>query len=228
MHRIVFIGPAGSGKGTQGALVGKYYNIPVISTGKLLRSRVKKGDEIGKYISDLINRGVYVSNEVILNLLSERLANDDCANGFILDGFPRNVEQATMLGEHLGSKGIDAAFVLDVPRDGLLSRITGRHECSVCGSVYHKFFCKPKIEGICDVCGSNDMLMRADDSNNEAINRRLDTYEGVSKAMVEYYREKNLIYFVDALRSIQEVFEEIISILDNLNVNNNIGGAVVG
>jgi adenylate kinase len=226
--RIVFIGPAGSGKGTQGTLVEKHYNIPLISTGKLLRSRVTKGDDFGNYISSLINKGIYVSNEIILSLLAERLENDDCSRGFILDGFPRNVEQAVMLDKYLSPNEIDAAIVLKVPRTVLLDRITGRHECSTCGSVYNKFFYRPKIDGICDVCGSNDMLMRADDNDSETINRRLDTYDSMAKAMVDYYTEKNLIYFVDALKSIQEVFEEVRVILDNLSFSNKIGEVTVG
>ncbi|MDR3078836.1 MAG: nucleoside monophosphate kinase [Rickettsiales bacterium] len=228
MARIVFIGPAGSGKGTQGALVSKYYGIPVISTGQLLRTRVKEGDDFGRQISSLINRGIYVSNDIILSLLAERLAKEDCAGGFIIDGFPRNVEQAVMLGEHLGPRGIDAAIVLNVPREVLFDRISGRHECGTCGTVYNKFFCRPRIEGVCDICGSNDLLMRDDDTDAETINRRLDTYEGMSKAMVDYYTEKNLIYSVDAVRSIQEVFKDIRNILDSVDVNNKFSEVTVG
>ncbi|MDR1425782.1 MAG: nucleoside monophosphate kinase [Rickettsiales bacterium] len=220
MSKIVFIGPAGSGKGTQGLLTSKYYNIPLISTGNLLRKRVKDGDEFGRYINDLISKGVYVSNEIILSLLAERLAADDCLNGFILDGFPRNVDQAAALKKHLEPQDIDAAIVLNVPRNILLERITGRHECNICGSVYNKFTCKPKIEGVCDVCGSNDMLMRADDNNDEAINRRLDFYDSISEALIDYYRERNLIYFIDAIKDIKEVFGDIRFVLDNLNVAN--------
>jgi adenylate kinase len=226
--KIVFIGPAGSGKGTQSALVSKYYGIPVISTGQLLRKRVKEGDDFGTYISSLINKGIYVSNDIILSLLSERLAKDDCSKGFIIDGFPRNVEQAVMLGEHLGLNGIDAAIVLNVPREMLFDRVSGRHECGTCSTVYNKFFCKPKIEGVCDICGSNDLLMRDDDTDMETINRRLDTYENMSKAMVEYYTEKNLIYSVDAIRSIQKVFEDVRTILDSLVVNNKVNEVTVG
>lgn len=228
MARIVFIGPAGSGKGTQGALVSKYYGIPVISTGQLLRTRVKEGDDFGRQISSLINRGIYVSNDIILSLLAERLAKEDCAGGFIIDGFPRNVEQAVMLGEHLGPRGIDAAIVLNVPREVLFDRISGRHECGTCGTVYNKFFCRPRIEGVCDICGSNDLLMRDDDTDAETINRRLDTYESMSKAMVDYYTEKNLIYSVDAVRSIQEVFKDIRNILDSVDVNNKFSEVTVG
>lgn len=220
MFRIILLGPAGSGKGTQGALLAQKYGIPVISTGCLLREKIKIGDELGKQINKAISAGNCVSNELIFDILGQRLEKDNCKNGFILDGFPRNIDQAIELEKKfLNGSEVDAVLVLDIPRDVVFKRTSGRYECSNCKKMYNRFFSNTKIKDVCDKCGSTSFFIRSDDANVDAINRRLDIYEKMSNEMIGYYREKNLIYSIDALKTIEEVNQDIENILNNLNIN---------
>jgi adenylate kinase len=216
MLRIIFVGPAGSGKGTQGALITKHYGIPVVSTGQLLREKAKDGDELGQSINDIITRGCFVDDSLIFDMLKERLARDDCKDGFIIDGFPRNISQAKILDEFLGESAIDAVIVLHITRDDILKRMLGRFECNVCRKMYNKFYNNTKADGVCDVCGSADFMIRSDDSNIHAITKRLDLYDKMSKEIIDYYTKKDLIYSINALKSVQEISEEIENILRGL------------
>lgn len=220
MARIIMMGPAGSGKGTQSVMISKQYNIPIISTGDLLRERIKMEDELGKKLNEEISKGLIVSLEIIMSILCSRLEMDDCQNGFILDGFPRTVEQAIELEKLLkqDNTAIDAVLVLDVPRDVVVKRISGRFECKNCKQIYNKFYNNTKVDGICDICGSNEFNVRKDDSNIAAINKRLDIYEEMSDKIIEYYNKKNLIFHVNALKSIEEISQDIKNILIN-NIN---------
>ncbi len=220
MLRIILLGPAGSGKGTQGSLISQRYRIPVISTGCLLREKIKAGDELGRQINSIISAGNYVSNDLIFDILGERLKRDDCKEGFILDGFPRNIEQAIELeNKFLGGSEIDAILVFNIPRDIVFKRTSGRFECNSCKKMYNRFFNDTKVKGVCDICGSTDFFIRSDDANVDAINRRLDIYKKMSNEIIGHYSSKNLIYYVDALKGIDEVNQDINKILDNLYIN---------
>lgn len=220
MFRIILLGPAGSGKGTQGSLISQRYGIPVISTGCLLREKIKVGDELGKQINYIISAGNCVSNDLIFDILGERLKKNDCKKGFILDGFPRNVEQAIELeNRFLKDSNVDAVLVFDIPRDIVFKRTSGRFECNVCKRMYNKFFNDTKVKGICDNCGSTDFFIRSDDANLDAINRRLDIYERMSDEITTFYDNKNIIYHINALGSINEINQSILEVLENLNIN---------
>ena len=220
MFRIILLGPAGSGKGTQGSLISQRYHIPVISTGCLFRERIKAGDELGKQLNLTISAGNYVSNDLVFDILGERLKGEDCKEGFILDGFPRNIEQAIELkNRFLGGSEVDAIITFNIPRDVVFKRTSGRFECNSCKKMYNRFFKDTKVKGVCDVCGSTDFFIRPDDADVDAINRRLDIYEEMSSKIIEHYSSKNLIYYVDALKSIDEINQDIIKILDNLDIN---------
>lgn len=216
---LIMMGPAGSGKGTQATLISQQYNIPVISTGCLLREKVKDGDELGEKINNFISKGFIVSNEIMFDILYNRLKENDCKNGFILDGFPRTIEQAIELEKFLEEfkAKINGVLVLDIPKDVVFKRTSGRFECKNCKKVYNKFFNNLKIEGVCDVCGSKDFFIRTDDSDLNAINKRLDIYEKMSREIINYYDKKNLIYFINALKSIEEIKQDIKNILININ-----------
>lgn len=216
MFKIVMMGPAGSGKGTQSNLISQRYGLPEISTGTLLRNKVKDGDELGQKIDKIISSGDVVSDDLVFSILKEKL--ESCKNGFILDGFPRNINQAIELDEYLGSDGITHVLVLDVPEDIVIKRISGRFECKKCRKVYNRFFNNTKIEGVCDVCGSTDFSVRSDDENLKAIEKRLAIYNDMSKNIIEYYSKKNLIYFINGLKSIESISEDIENILVN-NIN---------
>ncbi|MDR2778502.1 MAG: nucleoside monophosphate kinase [Rickettsiales bacterium] len=216
MLRIIFIGPAGSGKGTQSAFITGRYGIPVVSTGWLLREKAKDNDKLARHIDDTIASGGLIDDELIFGMLKERLAKDDCKNGFIIDGFPRNISQARILDEFLGESAVDAVIVLKIMRDVVLKRMLGRFECSSCSKMYNKFYDNTRVDGICDFCGSTNFLIRNDDSNIHAIIKRLDLYDKMSKEIIGYYDEKDLIYSIDALKNVQEISKEIEDILSKL------------
>jgi adenylate kinase len=213
MPRIVFLGPASCGKSTQGAILTQRYRIPVISTGRLLRGRAEVNDEMGRKIGDMLVEGHCVSDDVVTDILRQRLMEADCQSGFVLDGFPRNGEQAMRLKNILGVQQLDAVIVLQLPREQVFQRVSGRFECSSCHTIYNKIFHPPQMKNVCDKCGSTHFLTRSDDVQTNTITRRLDIYEQMLSEIVAYYSEKNLIYFVNALKSIQEVSEEIEKIL---------------
>ena len=215
MFRIVMMGPAGSGKGTQSALISQKYGIPEISTGALLRQKVKDGDELGKKIDEIISSGNVVEDDLVFSILKERLEKEDCKKGFILDGFPRNSHQAIELEEYLKSRNIniDYVLVLDVPDDIVIKRISGRFECKKCGKIYNKFFGNTKTEGVCDVCGSTDFSVRKDDQDLMAIQKRLNIYKTMSNDIIDYYNKKNLIYIINGLKNIDDINKDIENIL---------------
>ena len=195
MKNIIFIAPPAAGKGTQSKLVSHTYNIPHISTGDLLRDEVATGSVMGKYLQEEMNKGGLISDDTIINLLRTRINQVDCNKGYILDGYPRNVEQAKIYDNMMHDLGRDVGIVIfmDIDRDLALKRTVGRMICSSCGASYNKDVesLQPKIEGICDICG-HSLTVRSDDTL-ETARKRYDTYMNETAPLIEYYRNKGIL-----------------------------------
>jgi len=204
--RLILLGPPGAGKGTQAAWLKESYAIPQLSTGEMLREAVAKGTEVGREAKSIMEAGQLVSDEIINRIVAERIDQPDCANGFILDGFPRTVPQAEALDHMLAERGVhlDAVIEFHVDHDALVERISGRFSCAKCGAGYHDGFKPTKIPGVCDVCGSTEFVRRQDD-NAETVAARLDAYEAQTAPLLPFYRSKGLIRTVDGMAPIDEV-----------------------
>jgi adenylate kinase len=211
---IVFLGPPGAGKGTQAKILIERYGIPQISTGDMLREHRAKGTELGKKAQEYMDRGQLVPDEIILGMVKERLSQPDCQKGFILDGFPRTVAQAEALDKLLSEMGkkLDFALALIVPDELLVERLTGRRTCKNCGMMYHIKYKPPKVEGKCDVCGG-ELYQRPDD-NEETVRNRLKVYHEQTAPLIEYYKNKGILREIDGSKSIEEITQQIISILE--------------
>jgi adenylate kinase len=211
---IVFLGPPGAGKGTQAKILIERYGIPQISTGDMLREHRAKGTELGKKAQEYMDKGQLVPDEIILGMVKERLSQPDCQKGFILDGFPRTVAQAEALDKLLSEMGrkLDFALALIVPDDLLVERLTGRRTCKNCGMMYHIKYKPPKVEGKCDVCGG-ELYQRPDD-NEETVRNRLKVYHEQTAPLIEYYKNKGILREIDGSKSIEEITQQIISILE--------------
>ncbi|MGV6857487.1 MAG: adenylate kinase [bacterium] len=214
--RLVLLGAPGSGKGTQAQKLVDRYEIPQISTGDLLRAAVKSGSELGKKAKAAMDTGALVTDDIVLGMIKERLNEPDTKNGFILDGFPRNMAQAEALDALLQEveQPLDTALLIDVPLDLLLKRLTGRLTCSQCGAVFNKFTSPPKVEGVCDVCGG-ELIHRADD-NEETISKRLKVYEEQTAPLIEYYRDGRLLE-VNGDGEVETIYNTIVSKLDAIS-----------
>jgi len=211
---IVFLGPPGAGKGTQAKILIERYGIPQISTGDMLREHRAKGTELGKQAQEYMDRGQLVPDEIILGMVKERLSQPDCERGFILDGFPRTVAQAEALDRILAEMGkeLNFALALIVPDELLVERLTGRRTCKNCGMMYHIKYKPPKVEGKCDVCGGQ-LYQRADD-NEETVRNRLMVYHEQTAPLIEYYKNKGILREIDGSKSIEEITQQLISILE--------------
>lgn len=211
MRNIILIAPQAAGKGTQADKIKDKYNLAYISTGDILRARALINDDLGNEINNLISNGLFVSSKLIYQLIEEKITSDDCKNGYILDGFPRNIEQAIEYDKILSKYNFDIGHVilLDVSREEVTKRIVGRRICSDCGANYNINYDsqKPKQDMVCDKC-SGKLIQRSDD-NEEAITKRLDTYYEKTEPLVEYYENKNVLYKVDGSKDPDEVFEQI-------------------
>ena len=208
--RIVLLGAPGSGKGTQAQRLTDIYNIPQISTGDLLRAAVAAGTELGKQAKVAMDSGGLVSDDIVLGMIRERLQQSDAANGFILDGFPRNLSQAASLDKLLAEVGqpIDAGLLIDVDFDILLKRLTGRLSCKDCSTVYNRYFSPPTKEGVCDKCGSTNLYHRADD-NEETIGNRLKVYEEDTAPLINYYADQGLLKRVNGIGEMEDITKAI-------------------
>lgn len=216
MRNLILLAPPAAGKGTQSDLLEKRYHLVHISTGDLLREAEKKEDELGKYIKETIAKGEFISDDIIYEMLENRINSPDCKNGFILDGFPRNMEQAIHYEEILKKLNISLGYVfqLDAPYDILEERMIGRRLCKNCGSVYNVNIeeSKPKVENVCDKCGG--VLYQRTDDNESSFKVRYDTYMEKTKPLIDYYKEKGNLYVIDSSKSKEEAFDQMKKILD--------------
>jgi adenylate kinase len=209
MMRLILLGAPGSGKGTQGDLLVARYGVPRISTGDMLRAAVAQGSELGRKAKKHMDAGGLVPDALVLGIVRERLSQGDTAKGFLLDGFPRNTAQAEALDsvlEEIGS-GIDAAVLIDVPREELIRRLTGRRLCPVCQTAYHIESNPPKRAGVCDRDGAK--LIRRDDDKEEVVAERLRVYERQTRPLIEYYKQRGVLVAIDGTGTVQEIFDRI-------------------
>jgi len=207
--RIVMLGPPGSGKGTQAAKLSSHFAIPHIATGDMLRRAVAARTELGRKAEEYMRRGDLVPDDLVIAMTLERLGEEDCRNGFILDGFPRTVPQAKALEEKVN---LDAVVNIAVDRDEIVKRFAGRRVCTDCEAVYHIVSNPPKVDGVCDVCGGK--LVQREDDREEVVRERFRTYEEKTKPLVEYYRERSLLVTVDGAGGIEETFSLILNALE--------------
>ena len=208
------LGAPGAGKGTQAKMIAEKFGIPHISTGDIFRANIKNQTELGKKAKAYLDEGTLVPDELTCDLVVDRIANEDCAKGYILDGFPRTIPQAEALTKALAQDGgaIDYAIDVDVPDSDIVRRLSGRRVCLKCGATYHTSFNPPREEGICDSCG--EALVHRDDDKPETIQKRLDVYHSQTQPLIEYYHEAGCMYKVDGTRSLEDVFASICAILE--------------
>ena len=211
--RIIMLGAPGAGKGTQAKKIAEKYQIPHISTGDIFRANIKNGTELGNKAKTYMDQGLLVPDELTCDLVVDRIQQDDCANGYVLDGFPRTIPQAEALTkalENLNSK-IDYAVNVEVPDSNIVHRMGGRRACLACGCTYHVEYNAPKVEGICDVCGAK--LVLRDDDKPETVQKRLNVYHDQTQPLIDYYKEKGVLHSVDGTKDMEEVFQSITEIL---------------
>ena len=209
---IILFGPPGAGKGTQAKKMVDYYGIPQISTGDILRANVREGTELGLAAKGYMDKGELVPDEVLIGIIKNRLKEQDCEKGFILDGYPRTIPQADALAVILDEidKPIDVVLNLEVPDEELVERISGRLMCN-CGASYHRTFNPPKKDGVCDICGS-EVFQRADDKE-EAVQNRLNVYKKQTEPLIDYYAKQGILVTLDGTKDINEVFGDIKAVL---------------
>ena len=210
MLRAVLLGPPGAGKGTQAVRLVEKYEIPHISTGDIFRKNIKEGTELGKKAQEYMNAGALVPDELVVDLVKDRLQQDDCKNGFLLDGFPRTIFQAEKLDEFLSESNLkmDIVINLKVEKEALIKRLTGRRVCKDCGASYHIVNIPPKKEGVCDICGGE--LIQSRDDNIETVENRINVYEEQTAPLIGYYKEAGSLVDFDGEASLDEVFDAIV------------------
>lgn len=211
--KIIMLGAPGAGKGTQAQMIADKYKVPHISTGDILRANVKNGTELGMEAKKYMDQGLLVPDELTIKILLDRVAQEDCQNGYVLDGFPRTIPQANVLEEALNKIGdkIDFAINVDVPDEHIVRRMGGRRACLSCGATYHIEHVPPKAEGICDKCGKE--LVLRDDDKPETVKNRLDVYHEQTQPLIEFYGKKGVLKTIDGTVDMQDVFAAIVSIL---------------
>ena len=211
--KIIMLGAPGAGKGTQAKQIAAKYEIPHISTGDIFRANIKNGTELGKKAKEYMDQGMLVPDELTCDLVMDRIAQDDCVKGFVLDGFPRTIPQAEALTNALNKIGqsMDYAIDVDVPDENIVNRMSGRRACLNCGATYHIVFNPTKTEGVCDACG-NETVLR-DDDKPETVQKRLTVYHDQTQPLIDYYRNMNILKSVDGTKPMDEVFSDIVAIL---------------
>ena len=211
--KIIMLGAPGAGKGTQAKMIADKYSIPHISTGDIFRTNIKNGTELGKKAKTYMDQGLLVPDELVVDLVVDRVGQEDCANGYVLDGFPRTIPQAESLDaalEKLGSK-VDYAINVEVPDENIVRRMSGRRACVACGATYHIVHIPTKVEGICDRCGS-ELILR-DDDKPETVKKRLAVYHEQTQPLIDYYNNKKVLVEVDGTKDMNDVFADIVKIL---------------
>ncbi|MCD7866114.1 MAG: adenylate kinase [Clostridiales bacterium] len=212
--KIIMLGAPGAGKGTQAKMIADKYGIPHISTGDIFRANLKAGTELGQKAKVYMDQGLLVPDELTCDLVVDRISNEDCKDGFILDGFPRTIPQAECLTNALDERGegMDFAVDVDVPDENIITRMSGRRACINCGATYHIINIPTKVEGICDRCGS-EVVLRADDEP-ETVKKRLDVYHAQTQPLIDYYKKQGILKTVDGTQPMETVFENIIALLE--------------
>lgn len=211
--KIIMLGAPGAGKGTQAKQIAGKYSIPHISTGDIFRANIKNGTDLGKKAKEYMDQGLLVPDELTCDLVMDRIQQDDCKNGFVLDGFPRTIPQAEALDAALTKIGekMDYAIDVDVPDENIVNRMSGRRACLDCGATYHIVSLPPKTEGKCDHCGS-DLVLREDDKP-ETVQKRLTVYHDQTQPLIDYYKNQGILKFVDGTQPMEAVFTAITDIL---------------
>lgn len=211
--KIIMLGAPGAGKGTQAKMIAEKYSIPHISTGDIFRANIKNGTELGKKAKSYMDKGQLVPDELTLDLIMDRFKEDDCKNGYVLDGFPRTIPQAEALDKALETAGekVDFAIDVDVPDENIVKRMGGRRACVNCGATYHIVYSPTKVEGKCDKCGE-DLIVREDDKP-ETVLSRLDVYHTQTQPLIDYYKNQGILKTVDGTVDMKDVFNAIVDIL---------------
>lgn len=211
--KIIMLGAPGAGKGTQAKMIADKYGVPHISTGDIFRANIKNGTELGMEAKKYMDQGLLVPDELTVKILLDRVANDDCKNGYVLDGFPRTIPQAEVLDNALNELGdkIDFAINVDVPDENIINRMSGRRACLSCGATYHIEHIPPKAEGICDRCGK-ELILR-DDDKPETVKNRLGVYHEQTQPLIDFYEKKGVLQSVDGTIPMEDVFQSIVNIL---------------
>lgn len=211
--KIIMLGAPGAGKGTQAKRIAEKYTIPHISTGDIFRANIKNGTELGQKAKQYMDQGLLVPDELTCDLVMDRIQQDDCKNGFVLDGFPRTIPQAEALDEALTKIGqkMDYAIDVDVPDENIVNRMGGRRACLSCGATYHVEFNPTKQEGICDACGAQTVLR--DDDKPETVQKRLSVYHDQTQPLIDYYSRQGILKSVDGTQPMEAVFDAIVGIL---------------
>lgn len=211
--KIIMLGAPGAGKGTQAEMICEKYNIPHVSTGDIFRANIKNGTALGMEAKQYMDKGLLVPDELTVKILLDRVAQDDCKNGYVLDGFPRTIPQAEVLDKALTDLNdkVDFAINVDVPDENIINRMSGRRACVSCGATYHIEYAAPKKEGICDKCGA-ELILRNDDKP-ETVKNRLNVYHEQTQPLIEYYGKKGILKEVDGTKAMNDVFAAIVNIL---------------
>ena len=217
---MVLLGAPGAGKGTQATLISQAYHLPHISTGDILREAVEKKTELGLQAKNFMDSGQLVPDELVINIVKERLTATDCDGGFILDGFPRTVAQAEVLQKVLEKMGkkLDVVLDVEVGTDELLRRLTQRRQCQSCGKIYHLSYNPPSFEGICDKCGGR--LYQREDDQEIAIKKRLEEYVKKTQPLISYYKNINILQIIDGKQATEQVFSDIERVLEAIGHDN--------
>lgn len=211
--KIIMLGAPGAGKGTQAKKIAEKYSIPHISTGDIFRVNIKNGTELGKKAKTYMDQGLLVPDELVVDLVVDRVKQDDCSNGYVLDGFPRTIPQAEALDKALAAMGeaMDYAINVEVPDENIVRRMSGRRACVDCGATYHIVYAPTNEENICDNC-HGELILREDDKP-ETVQKRLNVYHDQTQPLIDYYTEKNILVEVDGTVDIDEVFAAIVNVL---------------
>lgn len=212
--KIVMLGAPGAGKGTQAKMIADKYSIPHVSTGDIFRANIKEGTALGLEAKSYMDQGKLVPDELTVRILLDRVAKDDCKNGYVLDGFPRTIPQAEVLKDALAKQNdkIDFAIDVDVPDENIVKRMSGRRACVTCGATYHIEHVPPKKEGICDKCGS-ELILRDDDKPETVLNR-LKVYHEQTQPLIDFYNKEGILKTVDGTIDVKDIFANIVAILN--------------